>query len=66
MKSTLKKSTYILLPIVFAVAAYFFAAFCYLEINPAKWDIGTRFLVYSGFILGLLGGIAAAKEINEN
>jgi len=65
MKKLLKKSLYILLPILLCAVAYLCISFFYLDINPENWSRWARLLVYIYSIVGLGYGIFLAQDLNE-
>ncbi len=66
MKTILKLSLYIILPVAFTAILYLMIAFFYVDLNPKVWEPGARYLMSICTLVIVFLGIGVAYNINSN
>jgi len=61
----MKKSLYVILPLLSLFIIYCLPSFYYLSFNPAIWPASTRGSMAMLFLISLLAGGALATFIND-
>jgi len=62
----MKKSLYIILPLISLFLMYCMPSFYYLSFNPVVWGASTRGSMVMLFLIALVVGVGGAVFINED